>query len=211
MAFRFSRLATSIASRCVDFGIKNVLIPSVGLCVDPWLVANHGLAVTATETARSALEALSDPAHWPRVYSRAAYERWDIATCAAFACIPHPDYFAEMPLLEDAAVRDRLRSRINFLHNDWASIPLESGSVDVVFAANAVPRESAEERTKVLEEWIRVLRPGGVIFISQHHVPMDWNIEQFFNERNLVATDFLGGNCPARNVRAGFQLRYTSG
>jgi hypothetical protein len=46
---------------------------------------------------------------------------------------------------------------------------LERGGVDAVFATNALPRNSAAERAAVLNEWIRVPRPGGIAFIAQHN------------------------------------------
>jgi hypothetical protein len=70
MVFRFSNLAESFAVPCVEFGMSQVLIPSVGLCVHPWLFADHGLSVVATDAAASALAVLSEPERWPRLYSR---------------------------------------------------------------------------------------------------------------------------------------------
>jgi hypothetical protein len=77
--FRFSKFADSIAARCVEYQLLRVLIPSVGICVHPWLFADRGLSVVATDAAGSALAALSEPARWPRLFSRAAFERWDIS------------------------------------------------------------------------------------------------------------------------------------
>src|SRR5262249_39844052 len=39
--FRFSDLAESFADRCVECKLATVLIPSVGLCVHPWLFAER--------------------------------------------------------------------------------------------------------------------------------------------------------------------------
>jgi hypothetical protein len=208
--FRFSSLAATLADRCVALGMSNVLVPSVGLCVHPWLFADRGLTVTATDSATSALAALSDPGGHPSLYSSAAYERWDIATCASFAMIPHPDHFDGMPLLEDARVREELSRRITFAVADWRQLPVPPGSVDLVFATNAVPRDSAVERVAVLEEWVRVLRPGGVVYIAQHHAG-DWGIEPFFRERGFVEVDCLGGAQVPGGPRGSFQIRYSSG
>jgi hypothetical protein len=210
MVFRFSKLAESVAARCSDFQMSSVLIPSVGLCIHPWLFANCGLSVAATDSSGTALAALSEPARWPRMFSRVAYDRWNISKCASHASIPHPDYFTKMPVFEDQRVREELHQRITFARADWASLPLKSGSVDVLFATNAIPRESPRERIGVIREWVRVVRPGGVAFIAQHNPP-DWHLGTFFQDHGWVETDVLGGERPIQTNTTGFQIRYSTG
>jgi hypothetical protein len=101
MVFRFSNLAESFADRCVDVRMSRVLIPSVGLCVHPWLFADQELSVIATDVADTALAALSEPECWPQLFSQAAFDRWDIAESASYATQGNPDHFAEMPNLMD--------------------------------------------------------------------------------------------------------------
>jgi hypothetical protein len=137
MVFRFSNLGEAFAARCVECRASRVLIPSVGLCVHPWLFADLGLSVVATDAARSALAALAEPARWPRLFSRSAFERWDIAESASYASQGNPDRFAGMPALEDQGVRESLRQRLTFTLADWAELPLACGSVDALFATNA--------------------------------------------------------------------------
>jgi hypothetical protein len=48
--FRFSKLAVTLADRCLACGMTTVIVPSVGICVDPWLFASRGLTVTATDS-----------------------------------------------------------------------------------------------------------------------------------------------------------------
>jgi hypothetical protein len=211
MAFRFSDLAAALADRCHACGMATVLVPSVGICVHPWLFASRGLTVTATDSAGTALAALSEPGRRPNLYSSAAYERWDTATCASYAMIPHPDHFDGMPALEDAHVREVLGQRISFVVADWARLPVPAGSIDLVFATNAVPRDSEAERKAVLGEWVRVLRSGGVAYIAQHHAGGDWGVESFFRERGFVERDLLGGEQQHHGARGGFQIRYSSG
>jgi hypothetical protein len=211
MVFRFSNLAATLADLCLARGMATVLVPSVGICVHPWLFASRGLTVTATDVAGTALAALSEPGCHPNLYSSAAYERWDTSTCASFAMIPHPDHFDGMPALEDDCVREALRHRIAFVVADWARLPVPAGTIDLVFATNAIPRDSGAERVAVLEEWVRVLRPGGVAYIAQHHAGGDWGVESFFRERGFVEGDFFGGEQPHEGVRGGFQIRYSSG
>jgi SAM-dependent methyltransferase len=210
MVFRFSNLAESFAARCVALGLSRVLIPSVGLCVHPWLFANHGLSAVATDAAASSLAALSEPERWPRLYSRAAFERWDIAESASFATQGNPDHFERMPDLEDQRVRESLRQRISFAVNDWADLHLRAGGVDAIFATNALPRESSVEQLHVLKEWVRVVRPGGLVFIAQHNF-FDADVEPVLRDAGWVNTNVLGGERPNQPGATGFQIHYSSG
>ncbi len=210
MVFRFSNLAESLAARCVHAGSSRVLVPSVGLCVHPWIFAHHGLSVVATDTATIALAVLAEPERWPRLFSRAAFERWDIGESATYASQGNPDHFARMPDLQDAGVRESLRRRVTFTLGDWANLPLASATVDAIFATNALPRESPAERHRVVEEWIRVIRPGGIVFIAQHNF-FDWAIEAVVRKAGWVAADILRGERPADPGATGFQIRYSSG
>ena len=210
-AFRFSDLASRLAARCVARRMKCVLVPSVGICVHPWLFASRALNVAATDSAGVALAALSKPGLGPNLYSTAAYERWDISECATFAMMPHPGHFDGMPALEDDRVREVLRQRIVFLTAEWVRLPVASPTVDLVFATNAVPRSSDVEREAVLGEWVRVLRPGGVVFIVQHNPGADRRAESFLSERGLSEIDFLEGDEPREGARGAFQVLYSSG
>src|SRR5262249_26319910 len=161
-----------------------------GLCVHPWLFADHGLSVVATDAAGSALAALSEPDSWLRLYSRVAFERWDIAESASYATQGNPDHFARMPDLEDRGVRESVRQRITFALSDWADLPLGGGSIDAIFATNALPRESSAEQLRVLKEWFRVVRPGGVVFIAQHNF-FDADIEPALQDAGWVEANIL--------------------
>jgi hypothetical protein len=209
MVFQFSNVAASFAARCVECQLSQVLIPSVGLCMHPWLFADHGLSVVATDAAESALAALAEPNRWPRLYSRAAFERWDIAESASFATQGNPDHFERMPDLEDRCVRESLRQRIRFAVNDWANLHLQDGSVDAIFATNALPRESSIEQLRVLREWVRVVRPGGLVFIAQHNF-FDSDVEPVLRGAGWVKTNVLSER-PNRPSATGFQIRYSSG
>jgi hypothetical protein len=210
-AFRFSDLAARLAARCVARRMKRVLVPSVGICVHPWLFASRGLNVAATDSAETALAALSEPGLRPNLYSTTAYERWDISECASFAMMPHPGHFDGMPALEDDRAREVLRQRIVFLTAEWVRLPVTSGTVDLVFATNAVPRSSDVEREAVLGEWVRVLRPGGAVFIVQHNPGADRRAESFLSEQGLCKSDFLEGDEPLEGARGAFQVLYSSG
>lgn len=208
--FRFSNLAESFATRCVELGLSNVLIPSVGLCIHPWLFADQGLSVVATDGAASALAALSEPDRWPRLYSPSAFERWDIAESAAFATQGNLDHFERMPDLENPRVRESLRQRIRFVVNDWANLDLGNGSVDAVFATNALPRESAVERLQVLREWVRVVRRGGLVFIAQHNL-FNPDVEAVLRDAGWIETNIMRGERSNQPGATAFQIQYSSG
>lgn len=210
MVFRFSDLAESIAAHCAALRKSTVLIPSVGLCVHPWLFADYGLSVVTTEGAGSALEALSKPENWPKLYSWEAFERWDIAMSALYATHDNPDHFTRMPHLERVEVRESLRERITFVLSDWAHLPLESGSVDAIFATNALPRESDSEIVRVLKEWGRVVKRGGIVFIAQHNF-FNPNVESIILEHGWNKANLLGGESPAQSETTAFQVYHSSG
>lgn len=210
MVYRFSNLAEAMAGRCARLLVSRVLIPSVGLCVHPWLFADHGLDVIATDAAASALAVLSEPFRHPELFSRAAFERWDIAQSASYASQGNPEQFARMPDLQNRAVRMSLGRRITFELADRTHLPLEDGSIDAIFATNALPRDSALERRRVLEEWGRAVRAGGIVFIAQHNFSGS-DVEPIMRDAGWVEADILGGERPARSGATAFQIRYSSG
>ena len=210
MVFRFSNYAESFAERCAEFGLTSILIPSVGLCVHPWQFAEHGLKVVATDFAESALDALSEPHRRPRMYSRSAFEQWDTATSAMYRSHAHLFRFSRMPDLEDQGVRDSLQQNITFEKWDWANLLLKDQSIDAIFATNALPRTSLEDQLRVLKEWIRVVKPGGMVLIVQHNF-LDRDYETFLLETGWVKLNILNGERQNSTESVGFQTIYTSG
>jgi hypothetical protein len=210
MVFRFSNLAESFAARCVEHRLSRVLVPSVGICVHPWLFADHGLSVVAADAAGSALSVLSEPNAWPRLYSRAAFERWDIAESASYASQGNPERFERMPDLNDRGVMELLRQRIIFTLSDWADLPLGGESIDAIFATNALPRESSAEQVQVLSEWVRKVRPGGLVFIAQHNF-FGSEIEAILRGARWFEADILGGERPGQGEATEFQVYHSSG
>jgi SAM-dependent methyltransferase len=166
--YRFSARAMQVARWSATRAPVRVLIPSVGLCVHPWLFAAASLSVVATDISRTALATLTNPCALPRVYGAKAQERWDIHESAAYGG-QHPEGFEPMPDLENERTCAALRPRIEFIEADWADLPLEDASIDVVFATNALPRGDDETRASVLAEWARVARTGGLIFTQMHN------------------------------------------
>ena len=115
-----------------------------------------------------------------------------------------------MPDLEDRGVTKSLRQRITFALSDWADLPLGGGSVDAIFATNALPRESSAEQLRVLREWTRVVTPGGVVFIAQHNF-FGSDVEPVLRGAGWVEANIMGGERLALPKATGFQVRYSSG
>lgn len=115
-----------------------------------------------------------------------------------------------MPDLQNEDVRDSLKQRITFSVADWADLPVENGSVDAIFATNALPRESEDERFRVLREWGRVIRPGGIVFIAQHNFFAS-DVESVLRDAGWVETPIIGGKRTELCGRTGFQVYYSSG
>ena len=134
----------------------------------------------------------------------------------AYAARPYEDVVEElihperMPDLEDRATRESLRQRITFANSDWADLPLESKSVDAIFATNALPRESSAEQLRVLKEWIRVVRPSGLVFIAQHNF-FDSDVGPTLRDAGWEEANILGGERPTQLGAAGFEMFYSSG
>jgi SAM-dependent methyltransferase len=158
-AYRFSSLAIRIADWAVRANAKRVLVPSNGLCVDPWLFADRGLTVIATDISSTALETVRHPERLPQMYGREAKARWEIGESAMYGG-SHPASFEGMPNLADPDVVAALGARLEWIEADWTAVPIEDESIDVVFATNALPRNEIEERRRVVREWARVVRPG---------------------------------------------------
>jgi SAM-dependent methyltransferase len=210
MVFRFSKLAEGFAEQCVRRGKSKVLIPSVGMCIHPWLFADRGLNVIATDAAHSALAVVSEPAAWPRLFSRSAFERWDITECALHASQRNPHHFDSMPDLQNSAVRRSLYPRVEFAAADWAKLPLESGGVDALFATNALPRETKEERDRVLQEWKRVVKRGGIAFIAQHNFFVS-EFEKPLRDARWEPANILKGDELGRTDSVAYQIYRSSG
>lgn len=57
----------------------------------------------------------------------------------------------------------------NFLSFDGTNLPFEDEFFDVVFAAGVFHHIPWSEHTKKLQEWRRVLKPGGVAIVFEHN------------------------------------------
>jgi hypothetical protein len=171
-AFRFSLWAERVLHFAKAHDRRTVLCPSVGLNVDPWIFAAGGLRCIAFDRSARAIRALARPDRLADVYSRESIRRWDIVETTTYSGGVNPDRFGDLlPDLGSADVIAELARRAAFMRSDWASVPLPSRSVDVVFACNALPREEDDNgvRARVLAEWRRVLRPDGFIFVRMHN------------------------------------------
>lgn len=210
MVYRYSSLASSIAAECKRIGLTTVLLPSVGLTIHPWLFANSGLNVIATDIAATPLSVLASIAPWHRLFSTSAFERWDLSQCSSYATQGNLDHFEGMPVLENKSVRAALQRRISLVVADWAALPLRDYSIDAIFAANSLPRGSPEEQTNAILEWTRIVKPGGLVFVVQHNFSNSI-VDSLLHGAGWRSADVLAGERPTQSDVTTFQTYYASG
>lgn len=210
MVFRNCNLAEQFSKQCKGWNFRNVLIPSVGVCVHPWMFAHLGLQVMATDVSPFAIRTLSAPHELPRIYSYTARERWDISQSASYASQGNPERFSDLPDLASEVSVNNLAKLLSLQVADWTRLPIADVSVDAIFATNALPRDSSAELIAVLQEWNRVLRPGGVAFIAQHNF-FSADLDEVLKELGWENGPLLNGWRPADKNRKGCQTYYSSG
>lgn len=79
------------------------------------------------------------------------------------------------PMLEEARKKQSQRNiepAIQFTHGDCMDLPLEDKSTDAITIAFGV--RNFEDRQRGLKEMLRVLRPGGSLFILEFSQPQAW-------------------------------------
>lgn len=212
--FRFSVWAEWLAAYGRRHGARTALCPSVGLTVDPWLLAAAGLRVVAFDRAPSAVAAVGHPGRRPQVYSAAAKRAWELQDANTWTDGSSPHAFGSSPDLGHPAVLAELAPRVVALVADWRRLPLGDGAVDVLFATNALPREDGDEavRAEVLSEWARVLRPGGTALVCMHNARhIGREAAAFFAARGLRETDLRDPAAPAPGPEGAFQVVRSSG
>ncbi|MDR2513305.1 MAG: ubiquinone/menaquinone biosynthesis methyltransferase [Puniceicoccales bacterium] len=64
------------------------------------------------------------------------------------------------------------RDRVRFLHGDCMALPLDSDSVDAITIAYGA--RNFQDRARGLQEFFRILRPGGSVFILEFSRPWCW-------------------------------------
>lgn len=69
----------------------------------------------------------------------------------------------------------------------------EAGSVDLIYACHILEHFKRNEIDRVLAEWFRVLKPGGVLRVSVPGFEEMVAIYQKFNDFNLILGPLVGG------------------
>ena len=65
--------------------------------------------------------------------------------------------------------QERYPGSAEFIHFDGQRMPLDTGTMDVGFAACVFHHIAHEEHSRLLQEFFRVIRPGGRLFIFEHN------------------------------------------
>ncbi|MHC5080577.1 MAG: hypothetical protein ACYTHN_16325 [Planctomycetota bacterium] len=195
--FRFAHEAERVADWASVRRLKSVFCPAVGLCIDPWLFAHLGFHVWACDTAPIAIEVLSRPDLHPQIYGSEAREQWDVDKASSYAGGVNPDAFETMLFLEEKEFVEERGERITFNTEDRRGDFIDVGSIDVIFACNALPREEVSEATRpalvaLLESWVRCLNPEGLLFIHVHNAYDVWSeAREYLLTRGLRETSVL--------------------
>ena len=181
-AYRYAGFAQGFAKACSLRGKVRVLCPAAGFCIDPWILAHAGLEVEATDLSPTAIEMVQHPEQWPPIYSQSAWRSWEAEQCCDYGGIldGYNSLKAPIPDLIDPDSRQALEKNLRFHVVDNRQLPFAENSIDAIFACNAVPRQDAVERRQVFDEWFRVLKPNGILFLTVHN---GFAIEEDFDRR----------------------------
>lgn len=74
-------------------------------------------------------------------------------------------------------------------HHDITKLPFESGSVDLIYASHVIEYFDLEEVIPLLDEWHRVLKPGGVLRVA---VPDFFKIAELYLGMHYRLDSFIG-------------------
>lgn len=67
----------------------------------------------------------------------------------------------------ETAARDN--PRVHYHHFDGERLPFEDGALDLAFAINVFHHVPLQERSRLLTEMARIVRPGGLVAIYEHN------------------------------------------
>lgn len=98
-------------------------------------------------------------------------------------------------------LRGRYGNRLHVVQADAAALPFDREVFDVVLALNVVRHLGEVERGRVLTEWLRVLKPGGLLGISEAGGAMD---SQHHTRWQSVQQWLVEEKCEVKYIRAEF-------
>ncbi len=110
------------------------------------------------------------------------------------------DLTPEMVVAATALANQRSLSNVEFRVGNVEQLPFVSGTVDVV--TSRVSAHHYGDVPRALAEAVRVLKPGGVMLISDTVAPEDPALDTFFN-----ACEFLRDSSHVRNYRGSEWMR----
>lgn len=121
--------------------------------------------------------------------------------CARRACrVIGVDVTPEMVVAATALANQKSLTNVEFRVGDVESLPFVSGSVDVV--TSRVSAHHYANVAKALQEAYRILKPGGLLLVSDTVAPEDPVLDTFFN-----TMEFLRDASHVRNYRGSEWMR----
>jgi ubiquinone/menaquinone biosynthesis C-methylase UbiE len=117
----------------------------------------------------------------------------DVATGTGFTAFALAPYANEvvgiditMPMLEAAQrlAAERQVKNVRFLKGDALRLPLSSSSVDLVSCRHSAHHFSQVEQA--IQEWLRVLKPGGKLVLADSISPEESELDAFINEIEVL-------------------------
>jgi len=159
------------------------------------LLVQHRFGVTAQAYASSTVHSQGPDLDWiVEVATLTGNELVvDVATGTGFTAFALAPYAHEvmgiditLPMLEAAQqlAAERQMINIRFLQGDALSLPLSNSSVDLVTC-----RHSAHHFSKIaqaVQEWVRVLKPGGKLVLADTISPEEPELDVFINEIEML-------------------------
>jgi ubiquinone/menaquinone biosynthesis C-methylase UbiE len=117
----------------------------------------------------------------------------DVATGTGFTAFALAPYAQEvvgiditLPMLEGAQrlAVERQITNVRFLQGDALALPLSSGSVDLVSCRHSAHHFS--QVAQAVQEWVRVLKPGGKLVLADSISPEEPELDAFINELEVL-------------------------
>ncbi|MFB6140123.1 MAG: class I SAM-dependent methyltransferase [Halosimplex sp.] len=89
-----------------------------------------------------------------------------------------------------------------FVHGDMTTLPFDEGAFDAVVAYRSLIHVPRPDHQRVLEEFARVLRPGGGVLLSEAPVEFDRETDDWLDAGGEMTWSTSGAEATRRHLRA---------